>query len=362
MLVAWSLLGIAAASKVASSNEADFQLFQKFVKEHERHYSSLEEYNRKFSAFQAFLRLIDKRNAENVAAGGEDEVHGITKFADLTQAEFEETYLMKPGFYKPREDLPANWQPEVNLTAVNVDWRTQGVVSAIKDQGQCGSCWAFSATEAVESFGQLQVKYGLKPLSAQQSCSCTYSYNGCNGGNPQSVYKAGIADYGGEEADQDYPYKMNCDTCAVSSKATKYVSTNGYTDARAGTLQSVLDSKGPPSVAVAAESWNTYRTGVVTTCPGGIDHAVQAVGYTTSGSGQPYWIVRNSWGTTWGVQGPKILHAHVLKYGFSAGTVFHRSSLKLHLPLDGRRHLQGAGRYQLPERGRSGRCSGRTCG
>lgn len=247
------------------------------------------------------LKVADQRNAENVQAGGEDDVHGTTKFSDLTQEEFRSTFLMQPGFYKPRPE--AEFTIETNLTAGNVDWRSQGVVTSVKDQGQCGSCWAFSATEAVESFGQLDVNYGLTPLSAQQSCSCTYSYNGCNGGNPQNVYKTAIQNYGGEESSADYPYTMNCGTCNVKSSTKKYVNTDGYTNAKYGTLQTVLDTVGPPSVCVAAESWNTYHSGVMTSCPGSTDHCVQAVGYTNSGVSTAYWVVRNSWGTTWGEQG-----------------------------------------------------------
>jgi C1A family cysteine protease len=300
-MLATLFFSTAFASTLSSNEKADFSRFQKWVVEHEKTYDSLDEYAKRFGVFRSMLKVADKRNAENVQAGGEDNVHGVTKFSDLTQDEFRDTYLMKPGFYKPRPE--AEFTIETNLTAGNVDWRTQGVVTAVKNQAQCGSCWAFSATEAVESFGQLDVNYGLTPLSAQQSCSCTYSYNGCNGGNPQNVYKTAIANYGGSESSDYYPYTMNCGTCGVKSSATKYVSTNGYTDAKQGTLQSVLDNNGPPSVCVAAESWNTYHSGVMTSCAGSIDHAVQAVGYTSSGVSTPYWIVRNSWGTSWGVQG-----------------------------------------------------------
>jgi Pyruvate/2-oxoacid:ferredoxin oxidoreductase delta subunit len=296
------LFGVASASQLSASEEADFAKFQSWVQEHQKEYSTVEEFAKRFGAFREFLKLADERNAANMAAGGEDNVHGVTIFADLTQQEFRDTYLMKPGFYQPRLDNDFEI-PAINTTAGNVDWRNQGVVTAVKDQGQCGSCWAFSATEAVESFGQLDVNYGLTPLSAQQSCSCTYSYNGCNGGNPQNVYKTAIQNYGGEESNSDYPYTQNCGTCQVSSSKKKYVSTNGYTNVAKGQLQATLDKQGPPSVAVAAESWNTYHGGVMTSCVGSIDHAVQAVGYTSSGVSTPYWVVRNSWGTSWGVQG-----------------------------------------------------------
>lgn len=295
-----ALFAAASASTLKGSEEQDFAKFQSFVAEFGKNYESVTEFKTRFAAFRDFLSLADARNAQNMALGGEDNVHGITQFADLTQAEFEDTYLMKKGTYIKRLHNETSLEP---LRAGSVDWRNQGVITAVKNQAQCGSCWAFSATEAVESFGQIQTKYGLEPLSTQQSCSCTYNYNGCNGGNPQNVYKTAIQNYGGEESNADYAYTMNCGTCQVSSTKKKYVSTNGYTNAKYGTLQTVLDSTGPPSVCVAAESWNTYHSGVMTSCPGSTDHCVQAVGYTNSGVSTAYWVVRNSWGTSWGVQG-----------------------------------------------------------
>jgi len=247
--------------------------------------------------------MADARNAAELAAGGE-ECHGLTQFADLSQGQFQDMYLMKPGYYVPREHNETARIPAP--MAGNVDWRTKGVVTPVKNQAQCGSCWAFSATEAMESYGAIGGFYTggtMIPLSTEQSCSCTYSYNGCNGGNPQNVYKTAVQNYGGEESDSYYPYTMNCATCSVKSTATKYVNTNGYVNAPKNSLQNVLDTSGPPSVCVAAESWNTYNGGVMSSCVGSIDHCVQAVGYTNSGVATPYWIVRNSWGTSWGIQG-----------------------------------------------------------
>jgi len=302
MLSFLTVSGLAAAfaSQLKGTDEQDFNKFQSWIKEHKKEYGSIEEFRTRFSAFQEILSTADERNAMNIKAGGEDNVHGLTQFADLSNQEFKDTYLMKKGYYISRLHNETYLEP---LRAGNVDWRNQGVVTSVKNQAQCGSCWAFSATEAVESWGQLQISYGLTPLSAQQSCSCTYQYNGCNGGNPQNVYKTAIQNYGGEESSADYPYTMNCGTCSVKSSTKKYVNTDGYTNAKYGTLQTVLDTVGPPSVCVAAESWNTYHSGVMTSCPGSTDHCVQAVGYTNSGVSTAYWVVRNSWGTTWGEQG-----------------------------------------------------------
>eukprot|EP00808_Paulinella_micropora_P018657 g2812.t1 len=290
----------ASASLLKGSHEQDFAKFQEWIREHGRVYKSLEEFHFRFENFKAHLALADERNTQNVQAGGEDNVHGVTKFADISHEEFKKIYLMAPGYYIKRIHDERVLEP---LRAGSVDWRDKGAVTPVKDQAQCGSCWAFSATEAVESFGQIQTGYGLIPLSTEQSCSCTYNYNGCNGGNPQNVYGTAIAKYGGEETEKYYPYTMDCGTCTVTTAATKVIDTNSYVNAKYGTLQSVLDNQGPPSVCVAAESWNTYRGGVLATCPGSTDHCVQAVGYVNNAAGQAYWIIRNSWGTGWGEKG-----------------------------------------------------------
>jgi cysteine peptidase B len=289
-----------ASAALSGTREQDFKEFESFVAKFNKNYGSVEEFEKRFEIFRTFLLIADERNLAN---GGS--VHGVTKFSDLTQEEFKSTYLMKPGFYIP----PSN--PEVPLPSppspnVVLDWRnTKNVVTPVKDQAQCGSCWAFSATEAIESFSALAGTY-LKnttvALSAEQSCSCTYSYNGCDGGNPQNVYKAAVEDHGGEESAADYAYTMNCAKCSVSTTKTKYADAKGYTNAPRNSLQTVLESNGPPSVCVAAESWNSYHGGVMTSCPGSVDHCVQAVGYNTDHN-PAYWIVRNSWGVTWGEAG-----------------------------------------------------------
>eukprot|EP00457_Paulinella_chromatophora_P007489 gb/GEZN01007512.1/.p1 GENE.gb/GEZN01007512.1/~~gb/GEZN01007512.1/.p1 ORF type:complete len:349 (-),score=40.02 gb/GEZN01007512.1/:483-1391(-) len=268
----------------------------------------MDELQKRFGAFREFLKLADERNAKNKATGGSDDVHGVTKFADLSQEEFRSSYLMKPGYYQPRvhdKSTKSTYSKVLSSSSKkNVDYRNQGAITAVNNQGECGGCWAISATQAMESFGQLQAKYGLIPLSIQQTCSCTYEYNGCNGGNPQDAYK-GIMALGGLSDSSTYPFLADCSSCSAgASKERKYVVANGYTNADKGSLQDVLDNHGPPAIAVTAEFWNTYVGGVMTYCQGVfLDHAVQAVGYTQVGVDIPYWIVRNSWGANWGENG-----------------------------------------------------------
>jgi len=294
------LLVAFASASLKGSDEQDFSKFQEFVTKYSKTYASEEEFARRFKVFQHALETADFRNSQESFGA----VHGITQFSDLTHDEFKNTYLMKPGFYTPPSN-PTVALPSMKL-GVTLDWRNNGtVITPVKNQAQCGSCWAFSATEAIESFATIQKTYhggSTIALSAEQSCSCTYNYNGCNGGNPQNVYKAAVQDHGGEESNTDYPYTMNCAKCDVKTALTKYADTNGYTNAPRNSLQVTLEQQGPPSVCVAAESWNSYHGGVLTSCPGTVDHCVQAVGYNTDHT-PAYWIVRNSWGETWGEKG-----------------------------------------------------------
>jgi cathepsin L len=286
------------------------QLFKNFQVEFGKTYATEAEAEHRYRIFAENLIRIDRMNNAHALAHG-NEPFGITLFADLTHEEFSSKYLMK--------NLPP-YQPAVNATLLEdvpapqavVDWRNQGVVTAVKDQGQCGSCWAHSADEAVESFFAL--KYGKASLtvgSVQQVTSCTYSYNGCNGGWPYDGYTAGIEARSGLETNAMLPYSTqtyngNAPPCPLTNgKATSpFTDDTGYKSLAKGQLLNAMNSIGPISVCVAAESWQFYQAGqVLSSCPGSVDHCVQAVGYNQISSTNEYWIVRNSWGTGWGNAG-----------------------------------------------------------
>jgi C1A family cysteine protease len=287
-----ALLCIASAS--------DWNLFNDFLIKYEKRYDTLEELNSRFVTFKANLVRIAEMNAEHIRQGGEA-VFGVNSLADLSPEEFRRTRLMKSLPYR----APSVYV-ETNVSSPNtvVDWRTKGVVTAVKNQGNCGSCWAFSADEAVESF--YAIKSGnLQVLSVQQCAACTYSYNGCNGGWPHDAYITGIEQRLGLETNAAYPYNIaeagNCQL--TNGKAVNAVTDDsGYTSPVSGQLTNMLNSVGPVSICVAAESWQYYTGGVLTSCPGSVDHCVQAVGYNTNVS-PAYWLVRNSWGTGWGEAG-----------------------------------------------------------
>jgi C1A family cysteine protease len=258
-----------------------------------------DEFPKRLAIFNDNLERANKLNAEQILLGG-DAVHGITKFMDLTQAEFRSQFANYVSTNSTEQ------RPFLSLDGplgTTVDWRTKGAVTKVKDQGQCGSCWAFSATEAIESYFFLKTGK-LVELSPQQITSCDKVDGGCNGGWPYRAYNY-VKGAGGMETSADYPYTSGGGSTGVCKfNAAKVVSgtkPTGYTSIQKteAQLQAALNN-GPPSVCVAADAFQTYRSGILKSCPGSIDHCVQAVGYDTDNN---YWLVRNSWGTNWGEQG-----------------------------------------------------------
>jgi len=289
---------VALLFALAAANE--WALFNDFIVKYEKKYESLTELEHRFEVFKQTLVKIARQNADHIAIGGEA-VFGINSLADLTTEEFLSTRVMQNMTYRAPQ-IDGDWiQTTPNG---NVDWRSKGVVTAVKDQGQCGSCWAHSADEALESFDALM--HGkLQVLSVQQCTACTYNYNGCNGGWPHDAYVNAVQKRNGIDLDSAYPYSIpQAGSCKFGTGNADHPVANakGYISPKAGSLQNMLDTTGPVSVCVAASSWQTYTGGVLKTCPGSVDHCVQAVGYTGSAS-TPYWLVRNSWGTRWGEAG-----------------------------------------------------------
>jgi len=298
-------LVVVALFALASAN-LDFYQFTQFIQDYGKDYHTKEEFDYRFQAFQDNLKKIEKLNAANVEAGGEP-CFGINVFADMPAHEFAQR-LMK--------NLTLEHVAPFHSVApqADVDWRNSGVITAVKDQGQCGSCWAHSATEAVESYTLLlKAVSSLATLSVQQTTACTYNYNGCNGGWPYDAYVYAVINRGGEDSAADYPYNIpTAGTCKFGTgKADKpVVSIKNYASVARGQLATALTT-GPPSVCVAAEAWQTYTGGILKSCAGSVDHCVQAVGVGGSNTNEPYWIARNSWGTSWGIKGYIYLDATV---------------------------------------------------
>ncbi|KAJ8498106.1 hypothetical protein OPV22_008658 [Ensete ventricosum] len=290
------------------SEEEMRRMYDGWLAKHGRAYNALGENDMRFDVFKDNLRFIDAHNAA-ADAGRHRFRLGLNRFADLTNEEYRAAYLgtrargvprrsRVPGDryrYEDGEELPES-----------VDWRAKGAVAAIKDQGSCGSCWAFSAIGAVEGINQI-VTGELITLSEQELVDCDTAYNqGCNGGLMDYAFEF-IINNKGIDTEDDYPYRARDGMCDQDRKNAKVVSIDGYenipqNDEKA--LQKAVANQ-PVSVAIEAggREFQLYQSGIFTgRCRTELDHGVVAVGYGTE-NGEDYWIVRNSWGADWGEAG-----------------------------------------------------------
>jgi len=273
-------------------------LFEDFKVTHGKKYSTMEEESKRFYIFVDSLKVADARNNAELKAGG-SAVHGVTKFSDLSQVEFETSYLLSdPSMSDANREVVTSVDAPVNAGSTK-DWSGK-YTTAVKDQGYCGSCWAFSATEQIESDAMrtLGVSYILSP---EQITQCDTTSSGCNGGWTERAYNY-VKKAGGIETEANYPYtSYQGVTGTCKSSSSKFViKVSGYTTISGETnMANYMLATGPLSVCVDASSWNSYKSGIMSTCGKSVDHCVQAVGVDTTS----YWKVRNSWGTSWGESG-----------------------------------------------------------
>jgi len=288
------------------------QQFRDFIAEFNKPYvPGTPQYDERFLIFQENVRLAADRQKKDRTAQW-----GVTKFSDLSQKEFSDRYLIK-NFQSPKKLYGAKNVPVHDFKHVaspldfpsSYDWtnHTPAVVTHIYNQEQCGSCWAFSITENIESVWAL-ANNTLVSLSMQQVVDCDNTDDGCNGGNPPTAYDYVIR-AGGLEPYADYPYvgvneQCRFDKSKVAASIHKWAYVTQVDNETA--MQEFTYMTAPPSVCVDASTWSSYRGGIIgrdSGCGRAIDHCVQIVGWDHSSDGTPYWIVRNSWGRDWGPYG-----------------------------------------------------------
>jgi cathepsin L len=292
------------ALTVSTKTEQEHQnAFEQWVQEHGRVYSE-DEVLYRFRIFKQNSDFVEKFNAE-----GHSFTVGLNRFADLTNTEFLEKYtgLLRP-LVQVADPEHENEFDQSQVLPTSIDWRTKGIVSRVKNQGSCGSCWSFSASGAVE--GVWALNNTLVPLSEQNLMDCSRSYGnyGCNGGLMDNAFKYIIAN-GGIDTEASYPYQQTTSYVCKYSAANKGASIRSYRTVTSGSeaaLQNAVAYR-PVSVAIDASlySFQLYTGGYYydAKCSStALNHGVLAVGYGSGTSGA-FWIVKNSWGTGWGDQG-----------------------------------------------------------
>jgi C1A family cysteine protease len=279
-----ALVALAAADEALYRRE-----FNSFMRKYGKIYGQ-EEFNNRYAIF--------KKNYDAI----KEPWQGVTKFSDLTPEEFERLYL-NPNFKDAPK--PDHFAAPVNVpNQDSIDWREKGVVTPVKDQGQCGSCWAFSTTGNAEGQWAL-AGHGLVSLSEQELVDCDKSDYGCNGGLMQTAYKYVIAN--GLDTEECYPYKAYGQTCKAqaschTAKARSWEAVTHSEDA----IEAYLTAHGPISIALNANWLQSYTGGIghPSSCPSsGINHGILLVGYNNKDGGKKSWLIKNSWGTGWGERG-----------------------------------------------------------
>nr|AHA62774.1 papain-like cysteine protease [Solanum demissum] len=277
---------------------------EQWMSRHGRVYKDEVEKGERFMIFKENMKFIESINK----AGNLSYKLGINEFADITSEEFlaKFTGLNVPSYLSPSPmsstEFKINDLSDDDIPS-NLDWRESGAVTQVKNQGRCGCCWAFSAVGSLE--GAYKIATGnLVRFSEQELLDCTTNNYGCNGGFMTNAFDF-IIENGGISIESDYEYQGQQYTCRSQEK-TAAVQISSYQvvpEDETSLLQAV--TKQPVSIGIAASQELQFYAGGTYhgSCADHINHAVTAIGYGTDEQGQKYWLLKNSWGTTWGENG-----------------------------------------------------------
>lgn len=307
-IIAIALISLSCSFEPGHEKESYiFNKFQQFLKEHNKKYSTIEEYMARFKIFKNnYLKI------ENFSISADSKAThqvGVTKFMDMTPQEFRKTYLnlnvklLNTIMFNTNDSLEfkEDTAPEA------LDWRQSGAVGPVKDQGSCGSCWAFSTVGNLEGLNYIKNKQFVQ-FSEQQLVDCDKVDEGCNGGLMENAFDY-IKNAGGLEAQKDYPYKGRGAKCAFAP-AKAAIKVSGFVlknDMDEAAMKEFLATTGPLAIAINADPLQFYDGGIIdedsSSCdPDGLNHGVTLIGYGSE-NGNDYWILKNSWGSGWGENG-----------------------------------------------------------
>ncbi|KAE8678106.1 putative cysteine protease [Hibiscus syriacus] len=299
------IVGILASQAMSRTvHESAIDEHEQWMVKHGRTYKDRAEKDKRFKIFKENFEYVHSFNN----AGNTSYKLSINKHSDLTHDEF---VAARTGDINPSNNVTSTEMSfryaEFAQIPSSLDWRTEGAVTAVKNQHNCGCCWAFAAVAATEGATQIKTQ-NLVSLSEQQVLDCSDNNDGCNGGNKISAFQY-IVQNSGLTSEDNYPYQQTQGACDMQKQASQVAVISSYEKVPPNSEQDLVKAVSNQPVVVSIEAsgphFRHYKSGVFTgNCGTQTNHAVTVVGFGTSDDGIDYWLVKNSWGVEdWGEDG-----------------------------------------------------------